>query len=143
MELIDLLIRLLTGLFVMYFGISTPPARPATAPEPTVVFSSPQGAPVRSFTTIYSVDVTVTGSAPMQIQLHVTGEHGDGCELPVVIEQEYDGNTITVNIYRELPGDVFCPMMLQPYEDTIQLDGNFEPGDYVIKVNDFTVEITL
>ena len=34
-------------------------------------------------------------------------------------------------------------MMLQPYEDTIQVEGNFEPGDYVITVNGFVVEVTL
>ena len=107
------------------------------------MFSSPEGDFIRSYTNIHNVEVIVLESFPMQVELHITGEHPDGCELPVVVDQQRDGNTVTVEIYRELPADVFCPMVLQPYDDTIKLDGNFEPGDYVFKVNDFVVEATL
>jgi hypothetical protein len=34
-------------------------------------------------------------------------------------------------------------MILRPYNDTIPLDGTFEPGDYVFIVNEFVVERTL
>lgn len=143
MELIDLIIRLLMGLFFMFFGISSSVTEPSQAPEPTVVFSNPQGAIIRSYTNIYSVDLLVLESFPMQVQLQVSGEHPDGCQLPVVVEQRRDGDRITVEIYRELPAEVMCPMMLQPYADSIMLEGNFMPGDYVFKVNDYVIEQTL
>ena len=143
MSLIDLLVRLLMGLFFFVFGINTSvPARPSQPPPTPTVFEM-QSSPFRSDTIIHNVDVLVQESFPMQVQLEVTGEHPDGCELPVIIEQRREGNTVIVEIYREIPGDVFCPMMLQPYSETIQIDGNFEPGDYVFRVNDFTVEVTL
>ena len=79
----------------------------------------------------------------MQVQLHVTGEQPDGCDFPVIVEQAREGNTVTVSIYREVPLAVMCPMILLPYDDTIPLAGNFEPGDYVFQVNDFVVQQTL
>jgi len=143
-DLIDLIVRLLAGLFFLFFGISSSETGPpAPVPEPTAVFSDPQGETIRSFTTIRDVEVNVMESFPLQIQLRVTGEHPDGCELPVMVEQRREGNTVTVEIYRELPPDIFCPMVLQPYEGSIRLEGNFMPGDYVIRVNDFVVEVTL
>ena len=133
MGLIDILVRLLVGLFmVFFFGVRAD----VPTPEPTPVTLPPS----RSMTTIRNVEVIVQGT---QVQLHVTGEHPDGCKLPVHVDQQREGNTVTLSIYRELPGDVFCPMVLQPYDDTITLDGSFEPGDYVFNVNGFVVEKTL
>ena len=48
-----------------------------------------------------------------------------------------------VEVYQEIPPDVLCPMILRPYNDTIRLEGDFEPGDYIFQVNDFVVEQTL
>jgi hypothetical protein len=130
-QLLALLIQMLLGFFFL------------VGSRPSIVPPDMGSEPLRSVTNIYAVEVIVQESMPMQVQLHVRGEHPDGCELPVIVEQMRSGNEITVMIYRELPPDVFCPMILQPYEDTIQLDGNFEPGDYVFRVNDTVVEKTL
>lgn len=137
MELISILIRLLMGLFMWFFvGTSTSvPARPVEPPSGEGTFRSP--------TTITNVEVIVLESFPMQVRLHVTGEQPDGCDFPVIVEQGRSGNTITVQVYREVPITVMCPMILLPYDDTIPLAGNFEPGDYVFIVNDFIVEQTL
>lgn len=86
-------------------------------------------------TNINSVTVNVMESSPMQMSLDINGEHPDGCDYPVMVDQERDGNTITVTVYREVPLDVMCPMMLNPYEATISLDGTFESGSYTITVN--------
>jgi hypothetical protein len=135
-SLIDILVRLLTGLF--FLGVAQPaPVRPVDPPEAIAVPAT------QSFTTLFAVDVLVMESFPMQVQLQVQGEHGDGCELPVIVEQSREGNTVTVSIYRVLPADTFCPMMLQPYEASLMLDGTFEPGDYVFVVNNLVVEQTL
>ena len=83
-------------------------------------------------TNINGVDVTVAGE---RISLAIEGEHPDGCDYPVQVDQRRDGNIVRVEIYREVPADVFCPMILQPYQGTIQLDGSFAAGSYTINVN--------
>lgn len=91
-------------------------------------------------TNIFQVDVTVAGE---QISLEVQGEHPDGCDFPVQVEQSRDGNRVQVQVYREIPADVFCPMILQPYKDTVPINGTFAAGEYTIQVNSHsqTVEI--
>lgn len=86
-------------------------------------------------TNIFRVDVTVSGAQPIQISLDVAGEHPDGCEYPVIVGQARRGKIVDIEVYREVPADVICPMILKPYRDTISLDGSFEPGEYTINVN--------
>lgn len=94
-------------------------------------------------TNINSVTVNVMESSPMQMSIDVNGEHPDGCDYPVMIDQEKEGNDITVTIYRQVPLDVMCPMMLNPYEATIQIDGEFESGTYEITVNGVTQSVDI
>lgn len=86
-------------------------------------------------TNINSVTVNVQESMPAQITLDISGEHPDGCDYPVMIDQEREDNVITLSIYRVVPTDVMCPMMLNPYEATVEVDGEFESGTYEIRVN--------
>ena len=94
-------------------------------------------------TNIFSVKANVLESQPPRISLEVSGEHPDGCEYPVLVDQSRDGNTVNIEIYREVPADVFCPMILKPYQGTIALDGDFTAGAYTITVNSHkqTIEI--
>ena len=144
MNLTELLIWLLTIFFTLFFLGAAPVSRPVEPPTfPTPTPFEAQSAAARSETIIDNVEVIVLESFPMQVQLHVTGTQPDGCELPVIVEQSREDNSVTVEIYREVPGDVFCPMVLLPYEDTIMIEGNFEPGEYVFRVNGFVVETDL
>ena len=86
-------------------------------------------------TNIFRVDMTLSESKPPKVSLDVEGEHPDGCEYPVIVSQSREGNIVNVEVYREVPVDVFCPMILKPYRGTITLDGSFEPGEYTINVN--------
>lgn len=86
-------------------------------------------------THIFRVNVNATESQPAQISLDIEGEHPDGCDLPVQVEQAREGNTIQVDIYRVVPADMICPMILRPYQGAVQLEGGFEAGSYTIKVN--------
>ena len=81
---------------------------------------------------IFQVDVTVAGE---QLSLAIEGEHPDGCDFPVLVDQSRDGNRVQVEVYREVPADVFCPMILQPYKGTVQINGTFAAGEYTIQVN--------
>lgn len=89
-------------------------------------------------TNILDVTVKIEKSETTRVSLDVQGEHPDGCDFPVVVKQARQENSITVEVYREVPADVFCPMILKPYQDTIQLQGDFAPGEYIINVNTYT-----
>ena len=135
MGLIEILVRLLMGFFsLFFFGVSGPPTRPAEPPQ-SVTYTVPS--------IIEDAQVNIMESDPVQVSLTVQGQHPDGCEFPVIVEQMRSENTVTVNIYREIPADIMCTMIVRPYEDTIRLDGNFAPGSYVITVNGVTVEFTI
>ncbi|MCY4062705.1 MAG: hypothetical protein OXG53_10090 [Chloroflexi bacterium] len=94
-------------------------------------------------THILRVDVNVSGSKPMRINLDVEGEHPDGCEYPVIVGQSRRDNSITIEVYREVPVDVVCPMILKPYRDSISVEGSFEPGDYTIHVNSHSQAVSI
>lgn len=94
-------------------------------------------------TNILSVDVNVSETDPPRISLDVYGEHPDGCDYPVRVDQSRDGSTVSIEVFRNVPADVFCPMILKPYQDTIVLDGSFATGAYTIKVNSHTQTINV
>lgn len=144
---IDILLALLLlalGLLGLHGAESPISQQTAGAAKPT---QPSKGDEVREtekiMTNIFRVDVIVTENDPMQITLDVAGEHPDGCELPVHVAQSREGNAIQVEVYRQLPVDMVCPMILRPYEDTIQLDGAFEAGSYSISVNAHTQSIDI
>jgi hypothetical protein len=129
---IGILIRLLL-LLLLFLGISQ---RAATPPVP-------DGATQRSYTRIDSVGIQILEMYPYQVNLEVTGQQPDGCDFPVIVEQRREGNTIYVEIYRNVPLGVMCPMVLLPYDTMIHLDERLESGTYTINVNGTIVEPTL
>ena len=155
MEIIILLLQILLALFV---GVSTPvavsgpmsnepvtvevpaQAAPTTAPADSGQAAEPQ---MRVLAVVESVDALLMESFPVQIQLQVSGYHPDGCDAPVEVAQRRDGNQVFVELYRVLPAAVMCPMVLRPLEETVFLEGGFEPGTYTIDVNGVVVEITI
>ncbi|MEO1290625.1 MAG: hypothetical protein AAFV93_23025 [Chloroflexota bacterium] len=103
----------------------------------------PEGNFMRSDTVIESVEVIILESSPMQLQLMVSGFQPDGCDFPVEVEQTVDGNEVTLHIFRNVPMDVMCPSVLNPYDDTIMIDGTFDSGTVNIRVNDFETSVDL
>lgn len=86
-------------------------------------------------TVIEDVQVAILESFPMQISLEITGFQPDGCDVPVIVDETLEDDTVTVEIYRNVPADVMCPMNIVPYEDTIILESTFEGGTITINVN--------
>lgn len=107
------------------------------------VGNPPEGNFMSVDTVIESVEVAVLESFPMQLQLTVSGYQPDGCDFPVEVEQRVDGNDVTLHIFRNVPLDAMCPMVLNPYEETIMVDGSFEGGTVNIQVNDFSTSVDL
>ena len=142
---IEWLIRLL---LILFTGVSAPApsppaAMPPAVPDPIVIEAPGDAAMQAVDAVVESVEVLRLESLPVQLQLIVTGYHPDGCEVPMVVEQQRDGNHVSVRLYRELPGDVMCPMVIVPFEETIKLEGGFETGTYTIDVNGFVTEVTI
>jgi inhibitor of cysteine peptidase len=129
--MMEILIRLLMALLYVIGAAMT--AQPPTDSEPTI----------RSYTNILDVDVAVLESFPVQLRLTIKGEQPDGCDYPVVVEQERDGEIVTVDIYRNVPMGVMCPMILITYNETFSLEGGFEAGTYTISVNGYMVEVKI
>ncbi|MEL6148710.1 MAG: hypothetical protein AAFR56_03735, partial [Chloroflexota bacterium] len=127
----ELLIRLLLALLflvVAFLGIESDVSQPVPV-EP------PDGETFRQPILIDSVQAVAAESLPVQVTLDVSGSIQDGCNFPVITEISQAGTTITVDIYRDVPLAAMCPMMIQPYNESIPL-GFMEPGSYTITVND-------
>ncbi|MBC8170645.1 MAG: hypothetical protein H7X77_03200 [Anaerolineae bacterium] len=97
---------------------------------------------IRADTLIDSAEVLVMESFPPQLMLNVKGYQPDGCNYPVQVEQTREGNTIKVHIFREMPMDIMCTMIVVSYEAAIPL-GSFDPGEYTIDVNGVIVTVAL
>ncbi len=106
------------------------------APPTARVSDATRNAPV----VVEAVQVNVLESNPPQLSLEITGYIPDGCEVPVEIRQQREGNTVQVELNRELPADQGCTAIVRDYEGTVRLDGSFSPGSYQIEVNDFRLE---
>jgi hypothetical protein len=118
---------------------------PALPPAPVTPTFSPGGdMPTNPVPHVIStVEIFVLESFPVQISLGVIGYQADGCTFPVQVTQSRTGNTITVNIFRDVPINVMCTMQVIEDRETIMLEGTFDPGTYTIIVNDQTVMVTI
>ncbi len=125
-------VRLLAVLFMLLTGANEQAATPPTPPNA-----------VHSQTVIETVQAQILRSHPAQIVLVIDGYQPDGCDYPVQVAQSRDGNTVTLDIYREMPQDIMCPMIVRSYHQSIHLDGTFPSGTYTIHVNDYTLEVTV
>jgi inhibitor of cysteine peptidase len=139
MDIIILILTLLLAFFAPVETSSTPPDPIISTPEPPLTGEET----FRSYTMIDSVDALLLESFPVQISLQVSGHNPDGCDYPVKVEQRREGNEVFVEIYRELPLAVMCPAVLLEYSGNIHLEGGFEPGTYIIHVNDQVIEVTV
>ena len=132
----SILIRGLIAVFLVVVSLGS--KQEASAPLiPTPPDSS------HSVTIIESVTAQVLPTTPAQIELVVSGYQPNGCEFPVLVDQQRGDNTITVAIYRDIPANQMCTAMLLDYNETIHLDGTFAPGTYTIQVNELQIEVTV
>jgi hypothetical protein len=151
----EIIILLLQILFAFFMGFTTtvstvqvPPNAPVVevvpaqaAPSPVPVDGQAAEPQMKVLAVVENVDVLMLEIFPVQIQLQVRGYHPDGCEAPVNVTQRREGNQVFVEIYRTIPAAMLCPMVLQPLDETIRLDGGFEPGTYTITVNGVVTEV--
>lgn len=91
----------------------------------------------RDFHPIGSVELVKEGDDWFLV---VRGDLPDGCDFPSVLHTERVGKAFFVDLYRELPFDVMCPMVLISYEqkipanDLITTEGD-QPEAVVVVIN--------
>jgi len=132
--------------FAAVFGFQSASAPVIAEPEiVTVEPAEPQAAlpsdGVESLTIVETVTIQVSASLPATVTLHVEGYQPDGCKFPVQVEQTRTDDSVNVKIYRVVPANVMCTMELNPYSDTITLDGTFDSGSYTLDVNGTVLEL--
>jgi hypothetical protein len=84
--------------------------------------------------TIQHVEVDVVRSVPTKIFVHIHGVILNGCTELGEIVQHRDDHTIMVKIPTIVHQQI-CTMMARLIDNTIQLNGDFAPGDYEVDVN--------
>ncbi len=62
---------------------------------------------------------------PGQVVVQVSGTWPDGCDFPVEVNTIVTPELVNVIVYRVVPPDVFCTMMLQPYSGEIDISAAF------------------
>ena len=131
------LVALMIGVFA-FLGVRQSAAVTAAAapidPNPQQAEAGmPNGA--QSLTVIEKIETSVSSTVPATVTMQISGYQPDGCKFPVKVEQTRTGDKVTVKIYRSKPIGVMCTMDLNPYNDTITLDGTFDSGSYTVDVN--------
>lgn len=80
------------------------------------------------------VDVLVTASAPARVLLRVTGDLPSACSRIADVAASRSGHEIVVTITTARGSDPCAEVLVRVQKD-LWLDGGFEPGNYVVKVN--------
>ena len=83
------------------------------------------------------VDTLILESSPPQVTARVQGVLGDGCATLHSVAQQRSANTVTVTILRERPREAICTQIAKLYDEVLRLEGQFPPGNYVLRVNAF------
>ncbi len=117
------------------------------SPPPVVTPLPPPPTPDGTFRAYAQIESVIVGRhptfAPYPAALFITvsGYHGDGCSFPTIVEQRMVGNTVFVEIFREMPIGIACPAVITPFTLQIDLQGTFNAGRYRIDVNGLVVEV--
>lgn len=72
--------------------------------------------------------------------LDVTGELADPCTEISAVEQTRAGTRLLITIETERDPDLMCATVLQPFEDSYELNtADLEPGEYTLVINELEV----
>ena len=74
-------------------------------------------------------------SGEVAVEILVKGSFPDACMELHQFSQERSGNLIDATLDMRRPDDTVCMNVRRPYRLYLMLDGTFEEGNYVLKVN--------
>ncbi len=87
--------------------------------------------------TIRPAEVTAANRASgVAVEVLVKGSFPDSCSELHEVDQQRAGNLILVTLTMRRPQGGVCASVLRPYRYYVDLDGNYIPGSYSMKLND-------
>ncbi len=118
-----------------------PAGHPAIQSVPPVEEARPMLPENAELFGVESVDVLIRESAPPQVSVTVSGYWSNGCTAEPRIDRAIDGDNITITVFRIIPPEVMCTMVMQAAEiqiditDLLVQDGAIRAGHYTVDVN--------
>ncbi len=97
--------------------------------------AGPTPVPRRGQLNVVAVEVLVLESFPPQVHAHIVGEVPNVCTVVDGIQQRREERTVTLTITTCTMGEVCILLLPPPVELTVPLDGPFESGEYLLRVN--------
>jgi hypothetical protein len=92
---------------------------------------------------IDDVSVEIAESYPVQVFAIIKATLPDGCSSKGAITQMRQGNTIIINAEMNHSGADVCTMIVSFVDERIALEGDFPPGEYVLKVNNVETRFSI
>jgi hypothetical protein len=117
--------------------VSGPPGADATESS---VEATPDGEGECGEATVTDVQVLLMESWPVQVGLVIKGTLPDACIEVVGVQEQRDGNTITLTVQTRRLEDARCAQVVTDFEHRYRLEGGFYSGDYTLDVNGYVVE---
>lgn len=85
-------------------------------------------------------DETTSPTNPQTpVELLIKGSFPDACSMLHEVSQERAGNIVSVVLAMRKPRGEVCAAVRRPYRFYLMLDGQYGPGSYTLKLNDFPV----
>lgn len=119
-------------------AVPAPLALPTTGPSPDRprVPASRLGGAATGTLPVDSVDVVVTRSQPVQVNVEVRGNLPDSCTKRAEVTQDRTGNAFVITITTTRPAGAICTQVLTPFQESIPLDvTGLKAGPYTVTVN--------
>jgi len=79
-----------------------------------------------------------TSDGGISVEVLVKGAFPDSCSQLHDVVQQKAGNLILVTLTMRRPQGAICASVLRPYRFYLELDGQFDPGPYSLKLNDIS-----
>lgn len=111
---------------------------PTTGPTPRLprVPASRLGGAATGTLPVDSVDVVITRSQPVQVNVEVRGNLPDSCTKRAGVTQDRTGNAFVITITTTRPAGAMCMQVLTPFQESIPLDvTGLKAGPYTVTVN--------
>ena len=93
---------------------------------------------------VETVEVVIRESAPPQVTVNVSGYWSNGCTAEPQIVTAIDGNTVTISIYRIIPPEVMCTMVMQAADIQVEItevlvNSSVRSGQFTVTVNGVSI----
>ena len=93
---------------------------------------------------VSTVDVTVSETGPLVVEVLATGNLSDPCTALESIEQERSDREFTIRMTTVRDRDALCAQVLVPFEERFLLEqAGLPPDDYTVTVNGVSASFTV